>query len=85
MDQDFTYCNDVLIPKDDLQDKVAKITELRQRMQELIMEQEYRIRQNEISHTEAIREVTIKNIPENHFYLIFTTSSTQTTAKPFKS
>ncbi|KAK0157898.1 hypothetical protein PV328_011585 [Microctonus aethiopoides] len=55
--RDITYTNEILISKNDLEDKIRLIQELNLRISELETEQEYKIRQIEVMHNEKMRLV----------------------------
>nr|CAD7265563.1 unnamed protein product [Timema shepardi] len=65
MDKDFTHTSEILIGKEDLEDKNHTIKDLTQRMHELHTEHSYQTRQNEVAHSdklkEAIEELKEKN------------------------
>nr|CAD7403159.1 unnamed protein product [Timema cristinae] len=57
MDKDFTHTSEILIGKEDLEDKNHTIKDLTQRMHELHTEHSYQTRQNEVAHTDKLKEV----------------------------
>nr|CAD7575124.1 unnamed protein product [Timema californicum] len=65
MDKDFTHTSEILIGKEDLEEKNHTIKDLTQRMHELHTEHSYQTRQNEVAHSdklkEAIEELKEKN------------------------
>ncbi|GLH00747.1 Uncharacterized protein GBIM_07029, partial [Gryllus bimaculatus] len=52
-----TYFNDILVAKDELEDKTNAIKDLKLRMQELVMEHSYQQQQLETEHTEKVAEI----------------------------
>nr|CAD7457121.1 unnamed protein product [Timema tahoe] len=57
MDKDFAHASEILIGKEDLEDKNHTIKDLTQRMHELHTEHSYQTRQNEVVHTDKLKEV----------------------------
>lgn len=57
-DRDISYAEEILITKSDLEEKNAQISELKTRVDELKMENEYQLRLKDMSHTEKLREVS---------------------------
>lgn len=57
LDKDFAYFNEILISKNDLEEKIASIRDLTQRMHELEMEHAYQMRQTESAYEEKIKAI----------------------------
>lgn len=55
--QEITYTNEVLINKNDLQEKIQLIIDLNVRMRELETEHAYKMRQIEVVHNDKIRDI----------------------------
>ncbi|KOX70977.1 WD repeat-containing protein 65 [Melipona quadrifasciata] len=55
--KELTYTNEVLINKDDLQEKIQTIIDLNVRMRELETEHAYKIRQIEVVHNDKVRDI----------------------------
>ncbi|OAD56123.1 WD repeat-containing protein 65 [Eufriesea mexicana] len=55
--QEITYTNEVLINKNDLQEKIQMIIDLNVRMRELETEHAYKMRQVEVVHNDKVRDI----------------------------
>lgn len=55
--KELTYTNEVLINKDDLQEKIQMIVDLNVRMRELETEHAYKMRQIEVVHNDKVRDI----------------------------
>ncbi|KAL7750132.1 hypothetical protein RI367_004304 [Sorochytrium milnesiophthora] len=59
-DREITYADEILITKTDLEDKMSTMAELKARVEELKMENEYQLRLKDMNFNEKIKEVTEK-------------------------
>lgn len=57
LDKDFSYFNEILISKYDLEEKISSIKDLTQRTHELEMEHTYQMRQTESAYAEKIKSI----------------------------
>lgn len=57
LDKDFTYFNEILIGKTDLEEKISSIKDLTQRTHELEMEHTYQMRQTESAYADKIKDI----------------------------
>ncbi|KAL5255192.1 hypothetical protein ACHWQZ_G014581 [Mnemiopsis leidyi] len=62
--KDITYAEEILISKSDLQEKDTAMKELKTRVYELNMENEYQLRLKDMNHHEKTKELTEKFIQE---------------------
>ncbi|TPX47853.1 hypothetical protein SeLEV6574_g02417 [Synchytrium endobioticum] len=58
--RDVLYADEILVTKSDLEEKTMAMQELRSRVEELMMENEYQLRLKDLNFNEKIREVTEK-------------------------
>lgn len=63
-DKEVGYAEEILITKTDLEDKNQEMGELKQRVEELKMENEYQLRLKDMNYNEKIKELTEKFIQE---------------------
>ncbi|XP_071508423.1 cilia- and flagella-associated protein 57-like [Diadema antillarum] len=63
-DKEVGYAEEILITKSDLEDKNQEMGELKQRVEELKMENEYQLRLKDMNYNEKIKELTEKFIQE---------------------
>ncbi|EDV23339.1 uncharacterized protein TRIADDRAFT_27651 [Trichoplax adhaerens] len=63
-DKEVAFAEEILITKSDLEEKNAMMTELKTRVDELKMENEYQLRLKDMNYNEKIRELTEKFIQE---------------------
>lgn len=63
-DKDATYAEEILITKSDLEEKNQLMSELKTRVEELKMENEYQLRLKDMNYNEKIKELTEKFIQE---------------------
>eukprot|EP00795_Rhopilema_esculentum_P004667 gene4667-20951_t len=63
-EKEVTYAEEILITKSDLEEKNALMTELKTRVEELKMENEYQLRIKDMNYNEKIKELTEKFIQE---------------------
>ncbi|XP_066926478.1 cilia- and flagella-associated protein 57-like [Clytia hemisphaerica] len=63
-DRDVPYAEEVLITKSDLEEKNTVMSELKTRVEELKMENEYQLRLKDMNYNEKIKELTEKFIQE---------------------
>uniref|UniRef100_A0A6Q2XMB8 Cilia- and flagella-associated protein 57 n=1 Tax=Esox lucius TaxID=8010 RepID=A0A6Q2XMB8_ESOLU len=59
-DKDVTYAEEILITKSDLEEKNQVMLELKTRVEELKMENEYQLRLKDMNHNEKIKELSEK-------------------------
>ncbi|KAJ3363138.1 Cilia- and flagella-associated protein 57 [Allomyces javanicus] len=59
-DRDLVYADEILVTKSDLEDKTQTMAELRARVEELKMENEYQLRLKDMNFNEKIKETTEK-------------------------
>ena len=62
--KDITFAEEILISKSDLQEKDTAMKELKTRVYELNMENEYQLRLKDMNHHEKTKELTEKFIQE---------------------
>jgi len=62
--KDITYAEEILITKSDLEEKNTVMSELKTRVDELKMENEYQLRLKDMNYNEKIKELTEKFIQE---------------------
>lgn len=63
-DRDVPYAEEILITRSDLEEKNSIMTELKTRVEELKMENEYQLRLKDMNYNEKIKELTEKFIQE---------------------
>ncbi|KAJ3089419.1 Cilia- and flagella-associated protein 57 [Quaeritorhiza haematococci] len=63
-DRDIVYADEILVTKSDLEEKNALMAELKTRVEELKMENEYQLRLKDMNFSEKIKEVTEKFMQE---------------------
>lgn len=63
-DKEVGYAEEILITKSDLEEKNAMMAELKTRVEELKMENEYQLRLKDMNYNERIKELTEKFIQE---------------------
>eukprot|EP01137_Pigoraptor_chileana_P030194 Opistho-2@16441 len=63
-DKEMAYAEEILITKSDLEEKNAVMAELKTRVEELKMENEYQLRLKDMNYNEKIKELTEKFIQE---------------------
>lgn len=63
-DKEVGYAEEILITKSDLEEKNTVMAELKQRVEELKMENEYQLRLKDMNYNEKIKELTEKFIQE---------------------
>ncbi|XP_022105499.1 cilia- and flagella-associated protein 57-like [Acanthaster planci] len=63
-DKEVGYAEEILITKSDLEEKNTVMAELKQRVEELKMENEYQLRLKDMNYNERIKELTEKFIQE---------------------
>jgi len=63
-DKEVGYAEEILITKSDLEEKNQMMSELKQRVDELKMENEYQLRLKDMNYNEKIKELTEKFIQE---------------------
>jgi len=63
-DRDVPYAEEILITRSDLEEKNAIMSELKTRVEELKMENEYQLRLKDMNYNEKIKELTEKFIQE---------------------
>ncbi|KAL0279051.1 UNVERIFIED_CONTAM: hypothetical protein PYX00_000691 [Menopon gallinae] len=59
VDKDFAYFNEILISQNDLEEKLATIRDLTQRMHELEMEHEYQMRHIEATYKDKMKDIHV--------------------------
>jgi len=63
-EKEVTYAEEILITKSDLEEKNSLMTELKTRVEELKMENEYQLRLKDMNYNDKIKELTEKFIQE---------------------
>ena len=63
-DKELGWAEEILITKSDLEEKNANMSELKTRVDELKMENEYQLRLKDMNYNEKIKELTEKFIQE---------------------
>ncbi|XP_028390638.1 cilia- and flagella-associated protein 57-like [Dendronephthya gigantea] len=63
-DKEIVYADEILITKSDLEEKNSMMAELKTRVEELKMENEYQLRLKDMNYNEKIKELTEKFIQE---------------------
>lgn len=63
-DKDIGYAEEILITKSDLEEKNSSMAELKTRVEELMMENDYQMRLKDMNYNEKIKELTEKFIQE---------------------
>jgi WD40 repeat protein len=63
-DKEITYAEEILITKSDLEDKNTTMAELKTRVEELKLENDYQLRLKDMTYSEKIKELTEKFIQE---------------------
>jgi len=63
-DRDVPYAEEILITRSDLEEKNTIMSELKTRVEELKMENEYQLRLKDMNYNEKIKELTEKFIQE---------------------
>lgn len=65
LSKDFKHSLEMLISREDLQEKIIQIRDLKLRMHELLTEHEYQMRQNDVVHS-----LRLKDVHEGYFNAI---------------
>mmetsp|Transcript_155 Transcript_155/g.483 ORF Transcript_155/g.483 Transcript_155/m.483 type:complete len:1201 (-) Transcript_155:691-4293(-) len=59
------YAEEILVTKSDLEEKTAMMNDLKQKVEELTLQNEYQLRLKDLTHQERIKEMTEKFAQEN--------------------
>lgn len=59
------YAEEILVTKSDLEEKTAMMNDLKQKVEELTLQNEYQLRLKDLTHQEKVKEMTEKFAQEN--------------------